>query len=131
MSVLGKTTLLLSGGGGVRINVFISDGGGGGGGLALHISCICIFPRYLPPCAVFMLSQAVAGNFPKVQPLLHSGGVDFPSTAAEPLHQEEPSPLWDASPPRPGIISANFIQGSGSTSEPAAASGSSPRGELA
>lgn len=49
MSVLGKTTLLLSGGGGVRINVFISDRGGGGGGLSLHISGICIFPRYLPP----------------------------------------------------------------------------------
>lgn len=86
----------------MRINVFISDGagggGGGGGGLSLHISHICIFPRYLPPCAVFTLSRAVAGNFP---PLLHSCGVDFPSTTVEPLHQEEPSPLWDAFTPLP------------------------------
>lgn len=71
---------------------------------SLHISHICIFPRYLPPCPVFALSQAVAGNFP----LLHSGGVDFPSTAAAALHQEEPSPLWDACtppPPRPAPLS--------------------------
>lgn len=70
---------------------------------SLHISHICIFPRYLPPCAVFTLSRAVAGNFP---PLLHSCGVDFPSTAVEPLHQEEPSPLWDAFTPPPTPLPA-------------------------
>lgn len=59
---------------------------------------------------VFTLSQAVAGNFPPVQPLLHSCDVAFPPTAVEPLHQEEPPPQWDAftpppSPHRPAPVS--------------------------
>lgn len=43
MSILGKTTLLLSGGGGMRINVFISDRGGGGG-LSSYITHLHISP---------------------------------------------------------------------------------------